>query len=258
MTEDLLPFLARLVEEAGQVTLNYFQQALAVERKSDHSPVTVADRASEEYLRREIERHFPDDEILGEESGVSGSSRSGRRWIIDPLDATRTFIHGVPLYGVLVGVEEHGELVAGAINMPALGDLVVAQRGRGCWWRGRRCRVSETAELGQALLLTTDVANSYRYGRGREWEILSRRARMVRTWGDCYGYVLVATGRADVMVDPIAELWDIAAVKPIIEEAGGIFTDYRGITTVHHRCAIASNGRLHAEILAAIAASDGE
>lgn len=249
MGDNLLPFLTRLVSGAGEITLRYFQSALQIDRKGDATPVTAADRESEEFIRAEIERAFPHDEIVGEEFGTTGSVESGRRWIIDPLDATKTFIHGVPLYGVLVGVESNGELIAGAIAIPALKEIVVAQIGQGCWWNGRPCKVSTTPRMAEALLLTTDVANSYRYGRGKEWERLSSQARMVRTWGDCYGYVLVATGRADVMVDPIAELWDIAAVKPIIEEAGGKFTDYEGIPTVQSRCGIASNGLLHDEIL---------
>lgn len=252
MEEDLIGVLTRLVTQAGQITLRHFQTGLTIERKSDFSPVTAADRESEEYLTTEIHRLFPEDAVLGEEFGTSGREASTRRWIIDPLDATKTFIHGVPFYGVLVGVEEQGKMMAGAIAIPALNEVVVAQRGRGCWWNGRRCQVSRTAQLSEALLLTTDVANNYRFGRGREWEVLSSQARMVRTWGDCYGYVLVATGRADVMVDPIVELWDLAAVKPIVEEAGGRFTDYDGVATVHHRCAIATNGLLHDEVLALV------
>ncbi|MGB9690887.1 MAG: inositol monophosphatase family protein [Candidatus Sumerlaeaceae bacterium] len=258
MEEDLLPFLSDLVTAAGKITLRYYQTALEVARKSDASPVTTADRESEEFLRREISRAFPQDEILGEEFGASGTRSSGRRWILDPLDATKTFLHGVPLYGVLVGVELGGDLCAGAIAIPALGEIVVAQRGKGCWWNGRRCTVSATPTLSEALLLTTDVANNYRYGHGREWEALSAGARMVRTWGDCYGYVLVATGRADVMVDPIAELWDIAAVKPIIEEAGGKFTDYAGNATIQSRCGIATNGTLHDEVLAIVSRAQAE
>ncbi len=249
MEEDLLPFLTHLVTKAGEITLRYFQTALTIDRKDDASPVTAADRESEEFLRREIERTFPHDEILGEEFGLSGEKASRRRWILDPLDATKTFLHGVPLYGVLVGVETEGELIAGGIAIPALQEVLVAQKGKGCWWNGRRCSVSKVGSLKDALLLTTDVANNYRYGRGKEWEALSSAARMVRTWGDCYGYVLVATGRADVMVDPIAELWDIAAVKPIIEEAGGRFTDYAGQATIESRCGIATNGILHEEVL---------
>lgn len=253
----MIPFLTTLVRGAGEITLRYFQTALEIERKRDATPVTVADRESEQFLRREIARVFPDDEIVGEEYGSTGGGTSGRRWILDPLDATKTFVHGVPFYGVLVAVEEGGELVAGAVAIPALQEIVVAQQGQGCWWNGRRCQVSATPSLSDALLLTTDVANSYRYGKGKEWEALSNRARMVRTWGDCYGYVLVATGRADAMVDPIVELWDIAPMKPIIEEAGGRFTDYDGATTVHSRCAIASNGALHDEILAVVSEARG-
>ncbi|MCX7625037.1 MAG: hypothetical protein N2Z21_02310 [Candidatus Sumerlaeaceae bacterium] len=257
MEENVIPFLTALVRGAGEITLRYFQTALEVERKGDATPVTAADRESEQFLRREITRVFPEDEIVGEEYGSSGVGKTGRRWIVDPLDATKTFVHGVPFYGVLVALEEQGELTAGAVAIPALQEIVVAQRGRGCWWNGRRCKVSTTSTLNDALVLTTDISNSYRYGKGKEWEALSGRARMVRTWGDCYGYVLVATGRADVMVDPIVELWDIAPMKPIIEEAGGRFTDYSGMSTVQSRCAIASNGVLHDEILTVVSQAHG-
>jgi histidinol phosphatase-like enzyme (inositol monophosphatase family) len=247
--ENLIPFLTDLVTRAGHITLKYFQKTFRIEKKTDDSPVTRADRESEEFLTREITARYPQDTILGEEFGTSGEGISGRRWIIDPLDATRSFIRGVPLYGVLVAVEDQGEIIAGAISIPALQETVVAQQGLGCQWNGTPCSVSQTRSLEDALLLTTDIANNYRYGRGEAWEKLSSRCRMYRTWGDCYGYVLVATGRADIMVDPIAEIWDIAAVKPIIEEAGGKFTDYDGVATIESRCGIATNGILHDEIL---------
>lgn len=247
--EDLIPFLTEIAKGAGDITLKYFQSDLHVDRKADESPVTIADREAEEYLRREILRRFPDDEILGEEFGGNVDAGKRRRWILDPLDGTRSFVRGVPLYGVLIGVESEGEIIAGAVNIPALGDLVVAQRGCGCWWNGKPAHVSTTDRLEQSLLLTTDVANNYRYGKGKAWERLSAQAQMVRTWGDCYGHVLVATGRADVMVDPIVEIWDMAAVKIIVEEAGGRFTDYSGKATIYSRCAISTNGLLHEQVL---------
>jgi len=247
--ENLIPFLSEIAKGAGDITLKYFQSALDIDHKADESPVTAADREAEEYLRREIQRKFPEDEILGEEFGGTTEAGKRRRWILDPLDGTRSFVRGVPLYGVLIGVEYEGEIIAGAVNLPALDDLVVAQRGSGCWWNGKPAHVSSTEKLEQSLVLTTDVANNYRYGKGNAWELLSARAQMVRTWGDCYGHVLVATGRADVMVDPIVEIWDIAAVKIIVEEAGGRFTDYAGHPTIYNRCAISTNGLLHEQVL---------
>lgn len=246
----LIDTLTELSRKAGNITLRYFlHPELAVEAKADESPVTVADRETETFLRDEILRRFPDDMVVGEEFGESGGS-SGRRWIVDPIDGTKSFIHGVPLYGVMIGVEENGQMVAGAVYIPPLNDLVVAERGRGCFWNGQPARTSTTARLTDALLLTTDVANSYKYGRGEAWEALSKQARVVRTWGDCYGHLLVATGRADVMADPIMNPWDCAALQVILEEAGGTFTDYQGNATIYGNCAISTNGPLKDEVLA--------
>lgn len=247
---DVLPDLAR---RAGDITLRYFQNAdLAVEAKADESPVTAADRETEQFLRAEIARLFPGDRVVGEEFGDSGGSGEpgSRTWIVDPIDGTKSFIHGVPLYGVMIGVEQEGKIIAGAVFIPPLNDLVVAERGRGCLWNGKPARTSKTAKLSEALLLTTDIANSYRYGRGPVWEKLSSGARLVRTWGDCYGHILVATGRADVMVDPIMNPWDCAALQVILEEAGGTFTDYQGNSTIYGDCAISTNGPLLDEVLA--------
>ena len=147
-------------------------------------------------MRAEIERRFPDDAIVGEEEGVrAGTSR--RRWIIDPIDGTFAFVHGVPFYGVLIGVEIDDEPVVGVVNLPALGELITAARGLGCYWNGERARVSTVSVLDESLLLSTDFRACRNYGFGKAAEELQRRARNVRTWGDCYGHVLVATGRAE-------------------------------------------------------------
>lgn len=245
----LLQTLTRLSKQAGDITLKHFQTNLAVETKADQSPVTIADRETEEFLRREIIRNFPDDTIVGEEFGVTDGAAGQRRWIIDPIDGTKTFVHGVPLYGVMIGVEQNGEMIAGAVNIPAIGDLVVAKKGSGCWWNGREAHVSPTGKLADALLLTTDIVSNYKQGKGDSWESLLAASRMARTWGDCYGHILVATGRADVMVDPIMGDWDCAALQVILEEAGGTFTDYDGKATIYGKCAISTNGYLFNEVM---------
>lgn len=244
----LLETVTDLARRAGDITLEYFQTQLDVITKDDDSPVTMADRRTEEFLRSEITRMFPDDAILGEEYGDQ-SGRSGRLWIIDPIDGTRSFIHGVPIYGVMIGVENEGQVVAGAVSIPALKEIVAAEQGRGCWWNGTRAHVSSVDKLDEALLLTTDIANNYKYGRGKEWEAVSSRAGLVRTWGDCYGHLLVATGRAEVMLDPIMHVWDNAPLKVILEEAGGSFTDYSGKATIHAECVISANKHLAPEVL---------
>jgi len=246
--EQLLAFAVELARGAGEITLKYFRKTPETTTKTDGSYVTVADREAEAYMRKQIAAHFPDDGILGEEEGES-PGRSGRRWIIDPIDGTFAFVHGVPFYGVLIGLEIEGEMSVGVINIPALDELVSAAKGAGCYLNGERARVSTTARLEDALLLSTDFSACERYGFGKAAELLQARAKTSRTWGDCYGYVLVATGRADVMLDPVMNLWDCAALLPILEEAGGTFTDWRGVRTASGGNSIATNGLLFDEVM---------
>lgn len=248
---DLRDFAADLARQAGKLTTRYFQTDLQPELKADQSPVTVADRASERLMRELITARYPEHSILGEEEG---ETRPGAtyRWILDPIDGTRTFVRGVPLYAVLVGLERDGVMIVGAINIPALGDFLVAARGEGCRWNGRRARVSNVSTLRDALLLCTDVESMARYGRGAAYRRLVAATAMQRTWGDAYGYVLVATGRADVMLDPQMSPWDCAALLPVLEEAGGSFTDWQGQPTIYADEAIATNGVLLPEVLALV------
>jgi len=249
--KELLGFAVELGQGAGEITLKYFRKRPETSTKSDGSYVTIADREAEAYLRTEIARRFPDDGILGEEEGeVEG--HSGRRWILDPIDGTFSFVHGVPLYGVLIALEIEDELSLGVVNIPALGELVSAAKGVGCYSNGELARVSATAELQDALLLGTNFLSCAHYDFGKAAERLQSRTRTSRTWGDCYGYVLVATGRADVMLDPIMNLWDCAPLLPIMEEAGGTFTDWSGVRTAAGGNAIATNGLLFEEVMSAI------
>lgn len=245
---ELLQFAVELARGAGDITLDYFRKKPETTTKSDGSYVTIADRQAESYLREEIAKRFPDDGVLGEEEGESQGS-SGRRWIVDPIDGTFAFVHGVPFYGVLIALEIEAELSVGVVNMPALGELVSAAKGVGCFLNGEPARVSKTAEMKDALLLATDFTSCAKYGFGRAAELLQARAKTSRTWGDCYGYVLVATGRADVMLDPVMNLWDCAPLLPIMEEAGGTFTDWRGLRTASGGNAIATNGVLFDEVM---------
>jgi histidinol phosphatase-like enzyme (inositol monophosphatase family) len=245
---DLLDFAVDAAWQAGRITLRHYQTGVGVESKADESPVTVADRGAEELLRDLIRRRFPEDGIVGEEWGeVEG--RSGRRWIVDPIDGTKSFIHGVPIYATLVGLEVGQECVVGAANFPALNEMVCAAKGMGCFWNGRRTRVSEVSRMGDALLLTTDVPAIYRHGRGAGYDRAVPAARLCRYWGDAYGHALVATGRAEVMLDPIMNVWDCAALVPILLEAGGTFTDWEGNTTARGGSAISTNGKVYEELM---------
>ena len=250
--DHLLDFAVRIAREAGDITLRYFRQTrLSADLKADGSFVTTADREAERHLRARIENAFPHDAILGEEEGTRAGT-SGRLWIIDPLDGTYTFVHGVPLYGVLIGVEIEGEPSVGVINIPAGDELLCAARGRGCYWNNKPAHTSSTPTLDKALLLATDFGTCEQYGYGQAAEELQRRAAARRTWGDCYGHVLVATGRADCMLDPVMNTWDCAALLPIIEEAGGTFTDWKGERTIRGGSALSTNKLLFNEAMGII------
>ncbi|MGH7502537.1 MAG: histidinol-phosphatase [Longimicrobiales bacterium] len=240
---NLLEFATDIAWHAGRLTLAHFQTGVAVERKSNASPVTLADRDAERYLRERIEERFPHDGIVGEEFGAVREG-AARRWIIDPIDGTRTFVHGVPLYGVLVALEAGDDVQLGVIHLPALDETVCAATGNGCWWNSRRARVSTTASLDHALVLATSVENLERSGDREGWDGLRAHVEMCRTWGDCYGYALVATGRAEAMIDGRLALWDAAAVAPIVREAGGIVTDVAGEPSHRNGSLIATNSAL--------------
>ena len=246
---DLLEFAVDLAEKAGEITLNYFQGRFSVETKADASPVTVADREAEAYIRQAIESRFPNDGIVGEEFGEA-RPEARHRWIIDPIDGTYSFVRGVPLYGVLIGMEREDEPLLGVIHLPALGETVAAARGEGCHWRGQRARVSNVSKLGASLCLATELRPEDDPARSAALGRLATAVGAVRTWGDCYGYALVATGRADIMVDSRMHVWDCAALLPVIEEAGGRFSDWRGERTIRGGDAVASNGTLHDQVLA--------
>jgi histidinol-phosphatase len=244
----------QLVHEAGELTLEYFQQdQLAVDRKADDSPVTQADRNAEQLLRRGIERLFPHDAVIGEEFGEQ-SGTSGYTWILDPIDGTKSFIGGVPLYSQLIGILAGDESVAGVIAVPALQECVFGAIGHGAWWRRRLkppvpARVSKRGRLAEGIFLTSQVDSFDQRGSAEAYSRLERMAYVSRTWGDGYGYLLVATGRAEVMVDPIMNVWDAAAIRPVVVEAGGTFTDWQGRPTIRHGEGIATNGLVLEEVL---------
>ena len=249
--EQLLEFAVRLARDAGNITTRHFKGSFTIERKADNSFVTAADREAERYLRATIEAAFPNDAILGEEEGQK-VGRSSRCWIIDPIDGTYSFVHGVPLYAVLIGLEVENDPVIGVVNLPALNEVVYAAKGVGCFWNGARASVSQTQSLNEALLLSTDFRASEQYGFGPATDLLQQQAKTCRTWGDAYGHVLIATGRADVMLDPVMNVWDCAALLPILEEAGGTFTDWRGEKTIHGGNAISTNGLLFEAVMQTI------
>jgi myo-inositol-1(or 4)-monophosphatase len=246
-TREYLDFATEIAFRAGRQALSYFQTGVEADRKEDLSPVTIADRAGEELLRRLIHERFPGHAVMGEEMGASGDSR--HRWILDPIDGTRSFVRGVPLFGVLVALEIEGEPVVGVCYLPALDEMVAAGRGEGCRWNGRPARVSSVSSLENALVSLTEPATLSDMHPGF-WERLKKKAGAIRGYSDCYGHVLVATGRAEVMLDPVMNVWDNAAFLPILEEAGGTFTDWSGRRTIDGGSAISTNGVLRDAVLA--------
>ena len=245
IAEDVVDFAVGAARRAGRITLDWYQsRGLAVTPKSDGSPVTEADYAAERFLRSEISATYPDDTIRGEEEGTH-AGRTGRMWVIDPIDGTKAFAQGVPLFATLLAlIDERGPAV-GVIYLPALDECVWAGRGRGARWDGAPCRVSGRAGLQGAYVCTSGL--SY-WPQGALASVRAAGAR-VRTWGDAYGYALVATGRAEAMVDPECFDWDVAPMSVIMAEAGGRFSDTAGVDDWRSGSAIGTNGLLHDNLL---------
>jgi myo-inositol-1(or 4)-monophosphatase len=231
---------------AGRRTLAYFNAEVSVETKADATPVTRADREAEEVIRQRIARFFPGHSIIGEEQGRTEGDPN-YRWIIDPIDGTKSFIHGVPMYGVLIGVEVKGRASVGAVYLPATDEMVAAADGMGCTWNGRRARVSSVATIEEATLLTSSIAGCL--NRSDAYEKLLPRVKLSRGWGDCYGHILVATGRAEIMMDPKIHPWDCAPLLPILNEAGGHFTTWQGEPTIWGQDGLSTNAAVHGKVI---------
>jgi len=255
MTKSLrnyLDFATETAYLAGRLTLGYFQTGLRPDLKDDNSPVTVADRQAEELIRIRIEKRYPHHAIVGEEYGVKESEGASHRWFVDPIDGTKSFVRGVPLYAVLIGLEIEGTVEVGVVYFPALEEMLTAASGEGCWWNGRRARVSNVSTLEEAVVAFGNPANLARYGRSEEWERIKQATCYCRGWGDAYGHALVATGRAELMLDPIVSVWDCGPFPPILQEAGGYFGDWQGNSTIHGNEAISTTQLLLDDVLALI------
>ncbi|MCE9532198.1 MAG: histidinol phosphate phosphatase [Planctomycetes bacterium] len=236
-------------QAAGKIALGYFDTGVAVETKPDRSPVTIADRSAEQALRKELLKHFPNDGFLGEEFGDSPGT-SGYRWIIDPIDGTRSFIRNIPIWATLVGLEYRGEMIAGITYIPAWDQTFRALRGDGTYRDARRIRVSDVAVLDKALLSYSSFGFFKAVGRQETFTDLLAATERSRSYADFYGFLLVAQGSVDLMADYGVHIWDVAGLKVIVEEAGGKFTDWDGQPTIDRPDILASNGKLHAATLA--------
>jgi len=248
----LLDFARETAYLAGRLTLGYFQTGLRPDFKADDTPVTVADRLAEELIRRRIEERYPHHAIVGEEFAAKEAQGATHRWFVDPIDGTKSFVRGVPLYAVLLGLEIEGEVQVGVAYFPALDDMVAAASGLGCWWNGRRARVSSVASLQRAVVAFSDAGSFAPNGRGEAWERVKRNTYFRAGWGDAYGHCLVATGRVELMLDPIMSAWDCGPFPPILREAGGYFGDWQGNWTVYGNEALSTTQQLLPQVLALI------
>ena len=245
--KELLEVAIEIAEIGGKHTLNYFKKELEVISKDDDSPVTIADRETEQIIREEILKRYPDHGIIGEEYGRTNES-SNIQWVLDPIDGTKSFIHGIPFYTTLIGIMIDNEPVVGVINAPALDEICAAGIGLGATFNRKPCRVRETTELKDATFLVTDIRHFQEYGFESQFQKLLAKTKLNRTWGDAYGHMMVAIGRADIMLDPILSIWDAAALLPVMREAGGIFSDTNGVETIHTGNGFSTNMTLYPKI----------
>ncbi|MGF1633784.1 MAG: inositol monophosphatase family protein [Phycisphaerae bacterium] len=246
--KDLLDCAQEAAWRAGQRTLAYFNTGVDIEVKSDDTPVTVADKEAETVIRNYVKRHFPTHSVLGEEH-PDDLGDPNYKWILDPIDGTKSFIHGVPLYGTLIGVEVHGVCRVGVLHLPALKDMIAAADGEGCTWNGRATGCSKVTELKDATILAGSITRAI--DRSNAYEKLARNARLNRGWGDAYGYALVATGRAEAMLDPKISPWDCACMPPIFREAGGWCGTWAGEETIYGKDFLACAGGMKDLVLEA-------
>jgi histidinol-phosphatase len=255
MNPDWRTRYALMVEAArrgGDLARHYYESTFEVELKHDASPVTVADRGAEELIRTLVSQHFPDDGFLGEEFGHQPGG-SGFRWVIDPIDGTKSFVRHVPIWATLIGLEYNGEQIGGVAYVPVLGMVYRALRGDGAYLNDRRIRVSDTPTLAESLLCYSSLGWFAKAGKQQTFLDLYARTKRQRGFGDFYGFVLVAEGAADLMVEHGVNPWDVSGLKAIVEEAGGTFTDWDGTPTTARPDVLATNGKVHAETLALLA-----
>ena len=246
--DDLLAFVRFLAEESGEVIADLFgDPELQVDRKADDSPVTLADRKAEELMRTLITREFPDHGILGEEFGTVNESAS-YVWVLDPIDGTRAYAAGCPLFGTLIALLHEGRSLLGAIHNPVTQQLVLGN-GEETTLNGKTVRMRETDRLRDSTLLVSNLETPGQYQDSKSWTQLTRSVGDLYTWGDCYGYLLLAQGGADIMADPIMNPWDLLALIPIIRGAGGHITDWQGKNPISGSSIIAANPILHPEVI---------
>jgi myo-inositol-1(or 4)-monophosphatase len=240
-------FSQKLADKSGKIIKQYFRTEIVIESKHDLSPVTIADKKSEELMREMIMKEFPDHGILGEEFGEYNSGAE-YKWILDPIDGTKSFICGAVTFGTLIALLKNNEPIIGIINQPILNECLIGD-GKTAELNGKQVHTRECKELSNAVLLTTDQLNIEKYQEIKKFDKLVHSVKLYRQWGDCYGYYLVATGYADIMIDPIMNIWDSMALIPIIRGAGGTITDYQGNDPVKGSSIVAAGGNIHKDVI---------
>ena len=256
--DSYLNFARQLAYRAGRITLSYYNKGIQHDLKHDESPVTAADRATDEFIRGAIEKAYPTHSIVGEEFGASpspigrgvmGEGDSTFRWIVDPIDGTKSFLKGVPFYSVLIALEIEGKSRVGAVCFPALDEILYAADGLGAWWNGKRARVSDVRDLKHAVFCYTSWSGFRTKKRLDVFNNMHKECFFGRGWSDAYGYHMVATGRAEIMLDPGIKIWDVAPFPPIFREAGGFFGSWTGKEGHTHGDGVAVNAALKSKVL---------
>jgi len=224
--KDFKSFTKKLSDESGIIIKNYFRTPIKIDTKGDLSPVTLADKKAEEKMREMIMKEFPEHGILGEEFGVHNPDAEFH-WVLDPIDGTKSFICGTTQFGTLIALLKKDVPILGAINQPVLNEFLIGDN-KFTELNGKKVNVRDCKKLSEAVLITTDILDIEKYWNMDKFMHLIRQVKLFRGWGDCFGYYLLSTGFADVMIDPIMSVWDTMALIPIIKGAGGIITDYTG------------------------------
>jgi histidinol-phosphatase len=240
-------FAKHLAVETGNIIRSYFRTEIKIDSKKDSSPVTIADKKSEELMRYEIEKEFPDHGIIGEEFG-SYNKHAEYKWVLDPIDGTISFISGAITFGTLIALMKNDQPILGVIHQPILNELLIGDNNS-AELNDKKIKVRNCEELSSAVLLTTDVLNIEKYRDLNKFMSLARKVKTLRYWGDAYGYYLVASGFADIMIDPIMNFWDFAALIPITKGAGGVITDMQGNDPLKGNSIVAASPEIHKQVI---------
>ena len=240
-------FSKLLSDESGKIIKKYFRTNLTIDSKSDDSPVTIADKTAEEVMRNLIMKEFPEHGILGEEFGEHNKDAE-YQWILDPIDGTKSFICGAQTFGTLIALLKNGKPVLGVINQPILNDFLIGDNEK-TFLNETQVKVRECSSIDNSVMLSTDHYAFGKYQNLEKYETLCKNVKLYRNWGDCYGYFLLATGYADIMIDAIMSVWDLMALVPVIKGAGGIITDYQGNDAVKGESALAASPAIHGQLV---------